>query len=492
MESIKRIKGAKSQMAHRILMVDDDSLKFDGIKPLFDQCQIQADFACSGDEGIRFLNESRGTYAFVLLDYKMPGLNGAETIKRMKEIDPDITVLMYSGYDSDDIFDACMRAGAAGFISTAMKPERIASMMRAYCEKFEKKKRLVRVSPARDEHQKIISELGLVGRAAVTASLVQDVKKVAQTDATVLIRGENGTGKERIARAIHDLSKRKNGPFIALNCSAIPESLLESELFGHTKGSFTGAFQASLGNFMAADRGTLFLDEIGDMPKLLQVKLLRAIQERLIRPVGSHEERKVDVRLIAATNADLESAIDQGNFRQDLYYRLKVVQILIPPLRERRADVLPLVMHFISKQSKLLQRPISIEERAVTYLENYPWPGNVRELEHEIERLCILTEGSVIRAEDLDSKYRLGTEKPEQISSGEPAHQFSGDYNSFRQKLEDAEREYVIENLSKASSMREAARSIFKMSTSSLQRRLQKLKIKIDDVNLTKKEGIKV
>jgi two-component system response regulator HydG len=311
------------------------------------------------------------------------------------------------------------------------------------------------------------SDGDLMGRSAAMADVMDLVARVSSADATVLITGESGTGKEVVARVIHRRSRRRGGPFIAVNCAAVPETLLESELFGHARGAFTDAKAPHVGLFSRAEGGTLLLDEIGDMPLSLQPKLLRVLEDRTVRPVGGREEQRVDVRLLASTNRDLESAIEEGRFREDLYYRINVVQIALPPLRARAADILPLAQHFVEVVARREEKPmVGISRGAAERLLAYPWPGNVRELRNSVERAVTLARHDQIAVDDLPEKVRDHKPSHVVVSSDDPSELVS---------LEEVERRYIRHVMEIVSGNKSAAARILGVDRKRLHRMLARL-----------------
>ncbi|HEY6005145.1 MAG TPA: sigma-54 dependent transcriptional regulator [Anaeromyxobacter sp.] len=341
----------------------------------------------------------------VLTDVRMPGMGGLALVRELQRVAPQVLVVVMSAYGSHEAALEAMKAGAYDYLSKPFKADEVVLVLR----KAEERERLKR------ENRRLRSELAaeyrpenLVGRSEPMRELLRQVRKVAPQKTTVLVEGESGTGKELVARALHDLSPRASFSFVAVNCGAIPSELMESELFGHAKGAFTDASRNKKGLAEEADGGTLFLDEIGEMPLLLQVKLLRFLQDEEVRPLGDVRPRKVDVRVVAATARSLRKAVDEGRFREDLFYRLDVVHVRLPPLRERGEDVPALAEHFLARFSRLRPElpPMSLSDDAREALAAHTWPGNVRELEHVMERAVVLAEGPVIRAEDLPDAVR--------------------------------------------------------------------------------------
>jgi two-component system nitrogen regulation response regulator NtrX len=379
-----------------ILVVDDEASIRDALKQLFEYEGHEVALASDGIEALAFLEESRPDLIF--LDVKMPGLDGLEVLKRIRDRDSAALVVMISGHGTIDTAVDATRKGAYDFLEKPLDSDRLLLTLRNALE--------LRGLSARVEalETEVESRHEIVGSSFAIRQVVERVERVAPTDARVLVTGENGTGKELVARAIHRLSHRVDHPFIEVNCAAIPSELIESELFGHIKGSFTGAVADRPGKFEQAHGGTLFLDEVGDMSLAAQAKVLRALEEGLITRVGGSKAVEVDVRVIAATNKDLPAAIEDGAFREDLYYRLNVVPIHVPPLRERRDDIPSLVQHFAALQGGGHYPVRPMQTGAVERLQTMDWPGNVRELRNTVERLLILAAGPEVTARDVDRR----------------------------------------------------------------------------------------
>ncbi|HXU80819.1 MAG TPA: sigma-54 dependent transcriptional regulator [Polyangia bacterium] len=356
---------------------------------------------------------TRGVHT-VITDLKMPGLDGMGLLRKLSSEYPDVPVVMITAHGSVENAVEAVKLGAFDYIEKPFDQEQI----RQVVDKALRTHSLAR-RDARIEEPVARGRFRLVGESPAIRQVYAVIEKVADTPSTVLITGESGTGKELIARALHEYSSRREGPFIKINCAAIPKTLMESELFGYEKGAFTGAVGAKPGRFELAHGGTLFLDEIGEIPVEMQVKLLRVLQESEFERVGGIKTIKVDVRLVAATNRDLHSEVASGAFREDLYYRLNVVPIHLPPLRERREDIPLLVNHFIAKFNERLKKQISgIEPDAVERLVSYHWPGNIRELENVIERTMLFCAGPTIRAVDLPAEFTLVTAAPGPLPAG--------------------------------------------------------------------------
>ena len=384
-------------MSRRLLIVDDEASLLDFLSILFQDEGYEVTTARSVEEARRRLDA--GSPDLVLCDILMPDGNGLDLLREIKTGDGSPPVIMMTAYTSTKSAIEAMKLGAADYVSKPFDVDELKIVAQKALERAELADENVYL---RRELEQKYTFNNIIGKSSRMQAIFALIERIARTSSTVLIHGESGTGKELIARAIHFASPRSNRRFLSLNCGAMPENLLESELFGHERGAFTGAVRDKKGLFQEADRGTLFLDEIGEMTPTMQVKLLRALQERVVRKVGGTAEETVDVRIITATNQDLESRLQTGEFREDLYYRINVLPIHLPPLRQRREDVPLLVDFFLqkySRQMELAPRQISIE--AMHILEAYDWPGNVRELENLIERVLALSHAETITTRDL-------------------------------------------------------------------------------------------
>ena len=380
----------------RILIVDDEESIRHALRQVFEYEGHEVMTAADGPEAIGLFQSFGPDVTF--LDVKMSGLDGLEVLSRIRKVDPGAYVVMISGHGTIDTAVDATRKGAFDFLEKPLDTDRLLVSLRNV---LELRGLTQSVELLRSE---IDGRYNIMGDSASIRGVLERIERVAPTDARVLITGENGTGKELVARGIHRFSARQDAPFIEVNCAAIPSELIESELFGHTKGSFTGAVADRPGTFEQAHKGTLFLDEIGDMSLAAQAKVLRALEEGVITRVGGSKQIQVDVRVIAATNKNLSEEISEGRFREDLFYRLNVVPIVVPPLRERREDIRPLVAYFIGQAVGVTNiAPKIVEEEAVDRLATLDWPGNVRELRNTIERLLILSPGEAVRAADVDS-----------------------------------------------------------------------------------------
>ncbi|MGC8762818.1 MAG: sigma-54-dependent transcriptional regulator [Acidobacteriota bacterium] len=389
-------------MAERILVVDDEASMRRMLEILFREEGYEVVTADSAEAALQAL--ARKPFDLVLSDIRMPGLSGLDLLRRLKEEESSTEVVLMTAYASTESAIEALKLGAFDYITKPFQVEELSNIVRHAFEKrrLAEENVLLREELARQERLG-----GMVAANPRMKQLFALIERVAPTPSTVLIQGESGTGKELVARTIHQRSPRSRRPFVAVNCGGIPETLLESELFGHVKGAFTGAHATKRGLFDTAQGGTLFLDEIAEMSPAMQVKLLRALQERSVRPVGGDEEHAVDVRVLAATNQDLPRLIQERRFREDLYYRLAVITLALPPLRERREDIPLLCRHFLEKHARLQGREApGLSGEALKRLEAYPWPGNVRELENCMERAVALCEGNVVELRHLPETLR--------------------------------------------------------------------------------------
>ena len=382
----------------RILLIDDDTSLRRVLEYNLQEEGYEVDTAADGESGLALFD--RREPDLVITDLKMPGISGFQVLAGIRERSPEALVIVITAFGDVETAVKAMKSGAYDYVTKPFNREEFRLVARKALELrglSAENRRLKEELSDRAEFREIIGTSGSMQK------VFSVVSKVADTDATVLISGESGTGKELVARAIHAQSSRRGAPFVAVNCAAIPRDLLESELFGHVKGAFTGAIRDKAGKFQLADGGTIFLDEVGELPLDLQPKLLRALQERSVEPVGGSHPQKLDVRVVAATNVDLEKALDEGMFREDLYYRLAVIPVHLPPLRERREDIPLLIRRFLARSGSPAP---SVSAEALAILENYPWPGNVRELRNAIERAVIMAKGDKIRLEDLPAELR--------------------------------------------------------------------------------------
>jgi DNA-binding NtrC family response regulator len=413
----------------------------------------------SGKDAVRKFKEE--SFHVVITDIKMPGMNGMEVLTEIRKIDPFVPVIIMTGHASMETAIEAVNKGAFAYLLKQARNDEIKQLVRKAIEmrSLRKENRFLRQELKKSQGQRPI-----IGKSAKIRQVFSLMDKVAETDSTILIFGESGTGKELVAREIHYKSLRADGPFVTINCGALPETLLESELFGHVRGSFTGAVRDKEGLFAVAKGGTFFLDEVGETSPAIQVKLLRVLQEREIIPVGGVKPIKVDVRLIAATNADLERNVENGKFRADLFYRLNVIPIFIPPLRERKDDIPLLVEHFLKMYCETSGRPMkTVTPEAFDVLMRYDWPGNVRELENVLERTVILQEGRELGADDLPDRLRRSTvdRQGSVVAAGSLT-------------LEELEKEYLLKVLDETGWHKKRAAAILGINASTLYRKLQR------------------
>ncbi|HEX7359555.1 MAG TPA: sigma-54 dependent transcriptional regulator [Bryobacteraceae bacterium] len=423
-------------MTPSILVVDDDESLRRVTEVQLEQAGFQTQTAADGSEALAALQKAPSQ--LVITDLKMPGMSGLELLRRIRAEYPEVVVVVITAYGTVESAVEAMRAGAYDYITKPVHPEELELVA----------KRALQHLQLLEENRALRSSLdakygfeSIIGRSRSLLYVLDMAARAAQTDATVLIHGETGTGKELLAKAVHFNSSRRDRPFVTINCGAIPKDLLESELFGHVKGSFTGAVAHRTGKVETADGGTLFLDEIGEMPLELQVKLLRLIQQGEIEKVGAPSSSTVDVRAIAATHRNLEAMIEDGTFREDLYYRLSVIPLELPPLRERLDDIPQLVQHFFAKAKRKYGRenlalPISL----LPYFSNYRWPGNIRELENIVERLVVLTPGNEIAVSHLPAFLRKEHASVDELNLDLPPQGIS---------LEAIEKELILKALGK-------------------------------------------
>ena len=387
-----------SQLEGKILLIEDNKDMQTMLKLLLEDEGFIVKISRTAEEGLRILSQEN--FDLVLADIKLPGKSGLDILPDIFELSPNISVIYITAYGTIEKAVQAVKNGAFDFITKPFDPDYlILQIKRAISQNV-----LIRKYQLfKEEFPDLLGVPKIIGKSKVFMKVLEEVKKVANSDATVLILGESGTGKELIARAVHFLSPRAKNPFIAINCAAIPETLLENELFGHEKGAYTGAISRQLGKFELANKGSILLDEIGELPLSLQVKLLRVIEEKTIERIGGSRSIKVDVRIIASTNRDLFQMVKQKKFREDLYYRLNVFPIKLPPLRQRKEDILLLAEYFLNKFSlDFKKQKLYLSEQAKEKLLNYHWPGNVRELQNCIERAVILAPGQIIEPQHIN------------------------------------------------------------------------------------------
>ena len=397
----------------RVLVVDDEPSLRDMLRIVLGRDGYRVTVAATGREAIELLD--RSPFDLLISDIRMPDVGGVDVLRAAKAANRDMVVFMMTAFASTDSAVEAMRLGAVDYFTKPFSMDELRLKVRQHLESSRLKQEnalLKRTLQSRNQFSNII------GRSAPMVALFAMVESIAKTNSTVLVTGESGTGKELIARALHFNSLRRGQPFVALNCGAVPETLLESELFGHMRGAFTGADTMKKGLMEVADRGTIFLDEIGEMNAVMQVKLLRVLQERRYRRLGGTEEIQADLRIVAATNQDLAKLVAEGRFREDLFYRINVIPVHLPPLRERRDDISLLAEHFLAKHAKELDKPVrAIARDAMVLLEAYDWPGNVRELENVMERAVALERTEAVLAETLPLQVRACAPMTDRVTS---------------------------------------------------------------------------
>ncbi len=441
----------------RILLVEDDSTGRNATAMLLESQGYTVVKAGDGREALALLGEG---FSLVLTDLVMPQVDGMELLRLVREEAPHTPVIMFTGHGSEEAAVQALKSGAFHYLAKPVNPEELLSLVRQAVAQH----RMATEIAALHAHLSDRYGFGnIIGKSSSLLHLFEQVKMVADTRSTVLIEGESGTGKELFARAIHLNSSRSRRPFVAINCASIPESLINSELFGHQRGAFTGAVAARSGKFQAASGGTLLIDEIGEMPLELQSKLLRVIETRRVDPLGADKEIPVDVRILAATHRDLERLVAEDKFRQDLYYRLNVVRMTLPPLRERREDIPLLVRAFIDEIAGENQRPVrEISPEALAYLQGYDWPGNVRQLKNTIESIVVMSTRSTIDVADLPPEIRGGTPVPSASTIARPG-----------MTMAEIEKEAIRQALLAVQNSRTEASRMLGISVRTLQRKIK-------------------
>lgn len=427
----------------RILVVDDEWIVCESCQRILEEEGLEVETASSGAEAFAKMKET--PFDIVITDLKMPGIDGMEVLRTLRKDYPDTIVIMITGFSTVETAVEAMKLGAFDYIPKPFTPDEVSIVVK---KAIEQKNLLLENVYLRQELQEKYGFHNIVGKNKKMQEIYRIIAKVAPTDSTVLINGQSGTGKELIARAIHFNSARRDKQFVTVDCAVLSENLLESELFGHVRGSFTGAVTTKPGLFEVADGGTVFLDEISNISPAIQAKLLRILQEREFTPVGGTKAKKVDIRLIAATNKDLEKMIKEGTFREDLYYRLNIVPIYLPPLKERQEDIPALAIHFLKKYSDEMGKAIKgFTPEAMEKLMKYPWPGNVRELENVIERTVVMMDEEMVRVEHL---ILPGQEERAEVINQVPAtsEELKEVKKQLREKaVEDIEKAFVIKAL---------------------------------------------
>src|SRR5205809_4669044 len=463
----------------RVLVVDDERSMRELVAIMLRQAGHDVTVADGGEAAIKALKSD--TFDLVITDLRMREVDGLAVLRAAKEQSPQTVVLVITAFASTETAVEAMKLGAYDYLT---KPFKVDEIKLTIANALERKR-------LQDENQALKRQLrqergfeNFLGKSPQMLDIFETIRKAADSVSTVLITGESGTGKELVARAIHEESPRRNGPFVSINCGAVPETLMESELFGHVKGAFTGAVATTVGLFSAAAGGTLFLDEVTEVPSSVQVKLLRAIQEREIRRVGDTRDIKVDVRLIAASNREVAKAVADGVLREDLFYRLNVVPVHLPPLRERREDIPLLVAHFVRKYNARLKKNVErLEDDALAALSGYSWPGNIRELENVLERTILFAERPVIRAADLPPSLRNRPSLPDDATptaSGLP--NTPGPLKEIvKEQVQAIERDLIVRGLEVTNGNVTRTAKLLKISRKSLQMKMKEFGLRGED-----------
>ena len=454
--------GRSSKPRARLLVVDDEEPQRTMLESILTRAGFEVATAPDGRQALEKLEAQR--FDLMLTDQKMPVMDGLELLDSALRLRPEMPIVLMTAYGTVSAAVEAMKRGAADYLNKPFDRDELLLVL----DKSIRQRRLEdEVVSLRGQLQDRCRLDNIIGSAPVMQEVFSLIERVSFADVPVLITGESGTGKELVARAIHERSRRKSGPFVALNCAAVPESLLESEFFGHEKGAFTGALQAHRGRFEQADGGTLFLDEIGAMRVDVQAKLLRALQEREIQPLGSTRARKVDVRILAATAEDLDQAIQSRNFREDLFYRLNVVPVKLPPLRERGDDIPLLVRHFLERAAARLDREVpAVAPAVLERMQRHSWPGNVRELENCVERMVVLSRGARLSLDDLPADLTDG-EAPGRVPDG-------FELPPAGVSLQELERHLILQALERSRGSLEPASKLLGISYKTLQYRIRK------------------
>ncbi len=454
--------------SERILVVDDEGRNREFLKELLEVEGFDVETAKDGQEAIEILENM--DFDLVLTDLKMPRADGLSVLEGLRRINPQTVAIVFTGYGSIDTAVKAVKLGAYDYIT---KPLKIEEIMLVIQRALEHRKLALENEMLRRQLKRKYKFDNIIGDSESMEEVFRLVEKIANTDSTVLIYGESGTGKELIARAIHFNSDRRERPLIPVNCGAIPEELLESELFGHEQGAFTGATRTRIGRFELGNGGTIFLDEIGDMSPALQVKVLRVLQEHEFERVGGMKTIKVDIRVIAATNKDLERNVAEGKFREDLFYRLNVIPIQLPPLRERRSDIPLLVNHFVEMYNEKNRHNVSgVTPEAMDLLMNYDWPGNVRELENMIERIVILKGEGTTEPGDLSEKVLASNSR-----SVHPRIQIPENGISFNTAVTEFERELILQALNRTNWVKNKAAKLLNLNRTTLVEKMKKINL---------------
>ena len=453
----------------RILVIDDNETMRSGIGLVVERMQHEARLAASGPQGLEYLLAE--DCDLVITDYRMAEMDGLEVLAAVREEHPGIDVIVITAHGTIEIAVEAMKRGAADFITKPFPPEALQlKIERVLAHRAERRER----ERLDEENRYLREEIGgrfgeIVGHSSVIVEVMATAEKVSGTDSSILIYGESGTGKELVARAIHNQSRRRNGPFVRVNCGSLPHELVESELFGHEKGAFTGAIRQKKGKFELAARGTIFLDEVGDLPLETQINLLRVLQEKEFDRVGGERTLIADVRVVAATNRVLKEMVDEGSFREDLYYRLDVIPIRLPPLRDRREDIPLLVDHFLIKKCREINLPLRrLTPEAMEVMCSYPWPGNVRELENIIERTVVLVDSVEVGPNDVPL-FHEGMRAGAVSGPGDSEGHFP-----LNDQLETLEKELITSAMEEAGGVKTHAAELLGIKTSALYYKLDK------------------
>ena len=448
-----------------ILVIDDEKSQREILKDILVDAGYSVVIAENGEQGIHYAVNDK--FNLILTDLKMPGKDGLDVLKEIRQSDPEMQVIIMTAFGTIPGAVNAIKGGAYDYLTKPFKKD---ELLHVVSRAVERNKLITENRKLKDEIKKRYHYQNIIGKSPAMREIYRLIERIKDIDSTVLISGESGTGKELVARAIHFSGKRNKGPFVALNCGAIPESLIESELFGHEKGSFTGADKSHTGKFEQAHGGTIFLDEIGTMRADLQIKLLRVLQDKKVERVGSTQSTKLDVRVLAATNDDLESRVKQGAFRTDLYHRLNVFHIKLPRLIDRKDDILLLANHFINKYTERYgKHQIALTQAALKALESYAFPGNVRELENIIERAIVLTRGKVITLNDLPMNIK-GFKEEKTLGSL--------DEGTLTEQVETLEKQLIYDALQESGGNQTKAGKLLGLTERNLRYKLKKYNIK--------------
>lgn len=462
-----------------VLIVDDESELRKSVASVLASTNPEFDFkvreAATGKEAIEAVKAT--DFDLVLMDVRMPEMSGLEALSQIKALDPRVFVVIMTAHSNLQDAVTAIRDGAYDYVEKPVQPEKLATIVKKAIETQEMVSSLAISAPILDDD--VDSEF--VGSSKKMREIFDLINRLAQVDTTVLIRGENGTGKELVARAIHFNSPRKHGEFVAINCGAIPESLMESELFGHEKGAFTGASERKIGKFQLANKGTIFLDEVAELRPDMQVKLLRVLQEKRFTPVGSNREVASNARVIAATNRNLEAMIQDHSFREDLFYRLNVMPIFLPPLRDRLDDLENLISHFVRRFNKKMSRTITgFAPEAFEMMRKYRWPGNIRELENLIERAFVIENGETIQGQSLPDTVREAALKHSVEFEMPGAYSGPMDFDRFK---EETEKDFIVQALKANKGRINQTVAQANIPKNTLLRKIKKYSINVRDLN---------